>query len=277
MALAVRAANPEDLPTIATLTRSKRRQLADWEPGFWALAEGADERHRAWLERLVSSDHIISRVAVDGDDVVGFAVSLPREEGWIIDDVCLSPERWDEVGQVLLAEIVERPALTCVPHADVSQACAFREAGWTAISQYRLLRLARHAVPSDPEVTPRRPTAFVLPAPSTFRLDPEDPDALVLLDRDGGHIAGSGSTQAPGIYAPGGTTCVVDRIEGARRDRLIAALTAAAADRGDVQVLLVARSDDAQLLSWLDGQGWRHPVDVVASPGWSSPKPGGMR
>ena len=262
----IRTADVDDLPTITALTSKKRRQLADWEREFWAMGENADEIHHAWLERLVASDRIVSRVALDGEEVVGFAVSLPREDGWIVDDVCVADHRWGDAGPVLLNGVVERPALTCVPHADGSQAEVFDSVGWTVVSHFRLLRLPGRSITPDGHVTRRRPSAFAPAAPSTFRLDLNDPDALVLVDHEDGHIVGSASSNAPGIYAPGGTTCVVDRIAGPRRDRLIAALTAAAAERGDVQVLVVCRANDEELRDILDDQGWRHPVDVFASP-----------
>jgi len=61
----IRTADVDDLTTITALTSKKRRQLADWEPEFWAMGENADEIHHAWLERLVASDRIVSRVALD--------------------------------------------------------------------------------------------------------------------------------------------------------------------------------------------------------------------
>lgn len=266
MALVIRPADAQDLPEIVALTARKRRQLADWEPEFWAMGEGADELHRAWLERLVAYERIVSRVAVEAQEVLGFAVSLPREDCWIVDDACVASGRWADVGPTLLEAIVERPSLTCVPHADVPQADAFRRAGWAVVSQYRVLRLPGRDRTPEPRLNRGQPTAFAPPTPSTFRLDPEDEGALVLLDDDDGQIVGSASSNPPGIYAPGGTTCVVDRMAGGRRERLVAALTAAAAARGDVQVLVVCAEEDEDLRGILDGQGWRHPVDVFASP-----------
>lgn len=266
MPLMNRRADADDLPTIAALTSKKRRQLADWEPEFWAMGEDADEMHHRWLERLVEYNRPVSRVAFEGDTVVGFAVSLPRENGWIVDDVCVADDRWDDAGAVLLNGVVERPALTCVPHADASQAAVFDRLGWKVVSHFRLLRLPGRSITPDGQVTPGRPSTFAPAAPSTFRLDPDDPGALVLVHHEDGHIVGSAPSNPPGIYAPGGTTCVVDRIAGPRRDRLLAALTAAAAERGDVQVLVVCPVEDEELRDILDDEGWRHPVDVFASP-----------
>jgi len=266
MPLVIRPAADEDLPAIVALTAQKRRQLADWEPEFWAMGEHADEIHRAWLGRLVAADRIVSRVAVDAKEVVGFAASLPREDRWIVDDACVASGRWAQVGPTLLEGILERPALTCVPHAAVPEADAFRSAGWAVVSHYRVLRLPGRDCSAEPGLNPGQPAEFAPPTPSTFWLDPEDAGALVLVDDEGGHIVGSASSTPPGIYEPGGTTCVVDRISGGRRDRLIAALTAAAAERGDVQVLVVCGEDDFELRDILDAQGWRHPVDVFVSP-----------
>ena len=39
-------------------------------------AEGSDDLHRMWLQFLISGD-TSARVVTDGDDVVGFAVSVP--------------------------------------------------------------------------------------------------------------------------------------------------------------------------------------------------------
>ena len=265
MTLQVRLARPDDLPTIANLTAKKRRQLATWEPCFWAMAEGSDERHRAWLAGLVSSVDIVTRVAVNEDDaVLGFVVCLPKPDGWVVDDVCVADHRWEEVGAALANAVVERPARTCVPHADIEQAKVFRRAGWDVVSHYRVLRLTGRAITPAAGVAPGRPERLA-PAPiGTFPFDPADERAIVLVDEHGGHVVGSPPFPPPGIYAPGGTTCVVDRVTGPQRNRLLGALLALAQDRGNVQAIVVCGADDEELKASLDADGWRHPVDVFA-------------
>ena len=61
-------------------------------------------------------------------------------------------------------------------------------------------------------------------------------------------MVGSPSLSAPPVYEAAGTVCVVDRLVGPDRARLLAAASAGAAERGDVLLNVVAATTDDELI-----------------------------
>jgi hypothetical protein len=62
--------------------------------------------------------------------------------------------------------------------------------------------------------------------------------------------------------APGGPTCVVDRIEGADRSWLLRAAMGDAAGRGDAQMIVVCDARDTELQRMLVALGFTAQVDL---------------
>jgi hypothetical protein len=93
-------------------------------------------------------------------------------------------------------------------------------------------------------------------------LDPDAPGALTITTDDG-YVVGSASTTPP-TYDPGGPTCVVDRIVGTNRLGLLNDAMTAAASRGDHQLLVVAATNDDDLVHLLRVEHFERHVLVLA-------------
>jgi hypothetical protein len=260
--LHVRRATPDDLDTVAALTRHHRHQLAAWEPTFWRAAEGADELHPLWLGHLLRSSDAVARVVLDGDDVVACGICVRQPAQWFADD--LATARWADAGRQLLEGMDERPLLTCVPHRDRARVAAVGGAGWEHVSDYRTLPLE----PGGDVPHPGPPPASVpAPPPHTFGgpVDLAAPGAIVVSD-DGGVAVASPPVPAPPVYDPGGLSCVVDRVVGDDRGRLLDLVAAAAAAAGAGQLIVVCETGDEPLRRALDERGAGHPVEVHRAP-----------
>ena len=85
---------------------------------------------------------------------------------------------------------------------------------------------------------------------------------LTVGDEQGGYGVASPSIPAPPVYEPGGTTCVIDRVRGADRPQLLAALLHEATSRGDAQAIVVVDAADDQLRRIVEDHGAHGIVDV---------------
>jgi hypothetical protein len=88
---------------------------------------------------------------------------------------------------------------------------------------------------------------------------------LSFADGDG-VVVGSPPFPAPPVYDPGGTVCVVDRITGSNRPRLLDRALAAAFQRGDVLVDVIVAADDPELSQLAAERGLQRTVDVFSWP-----------
>lgn len=264
----MRAAGSDDLDAIVALTRRNRHRLGDWEPTFWRVAAGADELHPLWLGHLLATGDAPARVAVRDGEVVACAFSVRQPDRWFVDDVAAAADGdWADAGVALYRSVAERPALTCVPHADRPRAAAAAAAGWEHVSDYRLL-VVEDAEASPPPAGPGLVDPRGLPPapPHTFgTFDPTAPRALVVAG-DAGVALGSPPVSAPPVYDPGGTTCLVDRIDGPDLAALLEDVVAAVASLGARGLLVVCGAADDRLRAALDGWGFRHPVEVFRAP-----------
>lgn len=261
-----RAAVIGDLDALVSLTAAHRRRLAEWSPQWWRPSAVADEVHPLWLQHLIQSEGPVVRVIEEQDSVVACAVSMPQPGQWFIDDVAIADEeRWSDLGGQVFALIPERPALTCVATRDQPRAEAAGASGLTVVTSYWIHRTAPGAF--DPC---RIPAGLEVPEPPrhTFGrpLDPGADGALAFGDDDGGVVVGSPPITAPPVYDPGGTVCVIDRVVGFNRSRLLRAALAGAHQRGDVLVSVVCDECDAELQQDLAAAAFQRTVDVFAWP-----------
>ncbi|MGH3095860.1 MAG: hypothetical protein ACRDMV_07645 [Streptosporangiales bacterium] len=288
MACRVRPANVDDLPAVAAITRRRRRRLADWEPEFWRMAGGADAAHEEWLRQaidghdgrarvLVSDDPADAATAHGADTVVGCAVSTRCDGWWFLDDFATADDGWWTDGMAqLLRTVEEKPTITCVPRPDVRKAACCAAAGMRPRSAYWVLRYdgATPATPAQVRRISREDIGDSLPpaAPHTFGA-PLDPgaDGVVLLGDEHGGIGVLGRREAPPVYDPGGTSGLVDRIDRKAPERLIDAATAAARERGDVQLVVVCPDDAPKLEEALIDRGFHRVADVYGWPGQGTP------
>ena len=70
-----------------------------------------------------------ARVALRDGEVVACAFSVRQPDQWFVDDVAAASDDWADAGVALYRAVAERPALTCVPHADRPRAAAAAAAG----------------------------------------------------------------------------------------------------------------------------------------------------
>lgn len=261
----VRLAAPEDLNSIVALTAASRRRLATWAPLWWKPAASADEMHRLWLAHLITAERPVVRVATNGGDVVGCAISMPQLGQWFIDDVAVvDDDRWSDDGVDLLEAITERPALTCVPTAHLARRATSLAAGLHHTSSYWIRPTTSGSSVAMAPLAPDTPVPT--PPLHTFggALDPWAADALSFV-ADGGLLVGSPPFPAPPVYGPGGTVCIVDRVVGHAAALLEQALAASGA-RGDVLMAVVADVGDRPLRSALQELEFARTVDVFTWP-----------
>ncbi len=260
----VRVAVEADLPAIVSLTTEHRGRLAGWAPVWWRKSATADRDHPGWLAHMLRASGFVLRVAEEDEAVVGCAVSVPQQTQWFIDDVALSDDnRWWTTGVAMCEAVAERPALTCIPSAHSARLSGSLRAGLRPISSYWIgppLAGLLLGEPLDGRPVPRPPR-------HTFGggLDPHAAGALCFVDGDG-IVVGSPSLNAPPIYEPAGTVCVVDRITGSNRTRLLDAALARAFRRGDVLVNVIVSDNDDELVELVAGRGLERTVDVFAWP-----------
>jgi hypothetical protein len=262
--MSVRIATEDDLDEVVRLTIAYRQRLAAWAPVWWRKSISADQAHPGWLAHMLRSPKFSFRVVEVEGVVEGCAVSVPQKAQWFIDDVAvIDDSRWPSGGVDLLAAVSERPALTCVPTADVARLAASRLAGLDGVSSYWI------GPPRDAPMLSRPLGDQPVPAPARHSfgggLDPTADGALCLADGDG-VLVGSPPFPAPPIYDPGGTVCVIDRITGSARQGLLDSALSMAFNRGDVLVSVIVAEDDPELAYIAAERGLQRTVDVFSWP-----------
>jgi hypothetical protein len=257
----VREADPDDLESIAALTRTHRHRLAAWGPHWWRVAEGADAIHPLWLGHLISSDLATVRVLVAGEEIIGTAVAVAQPNGWFVDDVAIADDSlWPVVAPALARGIDERPALTCVATADRPRADALDAEGIRLVSSY-WIRATEPGPTTAAAFTASHLERVAPPHSFGVAFDPAAEGALAFTIGSG-VVVGSPSTAAPPVYDPGGTVTVVDQMRGDDLDALAAAALAVASARGDVLLAVVCGTEDTDLAIALAGRGFDRTVDV---------------
>jgi hypothetical protein len=261
----VRPAEPRDLEAIVAMTRAARNGLAHWSPVFFRPAANVDERHAQYVAFMVRSPSHDTRVAVvDSDRTAAFGVVIAQGSQYWLDDLCVAdPDDWGDAGSALIDSATNRPILTCVSPKDSKRLDALYAAEYVSVSSY----WARVLGPRKERdgVTPARRNIPSEPGPMhTFggALDPDAPGALTITTDDG-YVVGSASTTPP-TYDPGGPTCVVDRIVGTNRLGLLNDAMTAAASRGDHQLLVVAATNDDDLVHLLRAEHFEQHILVLA-------------
>jgi hypothetical protein len=262
----VRPAEPRDLEAIVAMTRTARNRLAHWSPVFFRPAPNVDERHAQYIGFMVSSPSHDTRVAVsDSGRTAAFGVVITQGRQYWLDDLCVAdPDDWGDAGSALIDSATNRPTLTCVSPKDSKRIYALYAAQFVSVSSY----WARVLGPHDERAVLTPKTGGSIPSEPgpmhTFggALDPDAPGALKITTDDG-YVVGSASTTPP-TYDPGGPTCVVDRIVGTNRIGLLNNAMTAAASRGDHQLLVIAATNDDELVRLLRAEHFEQHVLVLA-------------
>lgn len=262
----VRPAEPRDLDAIVAMTRTARNRLAHWSPTFFRPAPNVDERHAHYVGFMVRSPSHDTRVAVvDSDRTAAFGVVINQGSQYFLDDLCVAdPDDWGDAGSALIDSATNRPILTCVSPKDSKRLDALHAVEFVSVSSYwaRLLEPLPELAVATPKTGGRIPSE---PGPMhTFggALDPDAPGALKITTDDG-YVVGSASTTPP-TYDPGGPTCVIDRIVGTNRLGLLDDAMTAAASRGDHQLLVIAATNDHDIVRLLRAKHFEQHVLVLA-------------
>jgi hypothetical protein len=263
----LRAASTEDVSAIVILAHVMKRQLADWSPVYFCPRQGAEELHAAYLGFLVASDAHDTRVILDTNgEVVGFLHVEPQAAQRWVDDLYLCDSAlWPQTTELLVGEVTA-PWVTCVSRFDDGRSAALSSAGLHVASTYWARLVVGHR--SERQFDGNAPREPVPEGPRhTFfgggLLEPTAPGALVVSDEDIGYAIGSPGLQPP-LYDPGGPACVVDRVHGRDRGRLLDAAMATAADRGDAGMVVVCETHDHELRDILVQADFRAEVDLYA-------------
>jgi len=108
----IRPAAAADVGAMADMAQIRREQYARYQPLFWRPADGALEKHRPYLARLVGDDTVITLVSEDAGQLTGFLIATltgapgvydPGGATCQIDDFVVVPAgRWRETGARLL-------------------------------------------------------------------------------------------------------------------------------------------------------------------------------
>lgn len=268
MTSSVRLATKDDLPTIVEMTRAARQQRAAWEPEYFRVAAGADERHQAYLAGLIESDDAVVRVVTDGERVVGCAFAVRKGDRWVVDDIAPADDGWWSDGMIeLLRAVKERPTLACIPRRDVRAAGCCTTVGLRLRSSYWRRALTAGDGKQVDGVTDVAPPE-VLRGPPFHAFGTIDPaaDDVTLLGDGTGYAVLAPPAAAPPVYDPGGTTGLVERVTGGRRGDLVDVATARSTERDDVQLVVVCSEDDPVLEDVLVDRGFARVVDVYTWP-----------
>ena len=259
----LRPAHVGDIPDIIALTRATRQDMAEWSPRYFRPHPDADARHEAWLAYLVGAAECDTRVLVDADGgVVGFVNVIRQPKHWWADDLAVADSLFWNQSSSVIAAALDRPWVTCVPRGDVLRSSGLQANGLTIASTYWAVGLHTEEVPVSFSYCGDVAVMDDVPR-HTFggrAFDPVAPGALVVADERGLVVGSPG--MFPPLFDPGGSTTVIDRIEGADRASLLETAIQMAAARGDAQLIVVTASSDDELDVTLREHGFVPEVDV---------------
>lgn len=118
--ITVAPAHSGDIDAIAALAALRRAGYEVAQPVFWKQALDAQQQHATYLSSLIANDQVVSLVARDGDELVGFVfgtlvppppVYAPGGPSGLIDDFAVTdPDTWSTVGAALLTAAAHRLA-----------------------------------------------------------------------------------------------------------------------------------------------------------------------
>lgn len=263
--MTIQPATSDDLDLVASLTSETRRRLAEWAPIYFHPADGADELHAGFLAFILGSEDHTTQLLISGGETVGFFVEVAQSTHTWVDDLCVSDEAFWPAAVDAVIDSVDSPWATCVSTSDTARARALEAKGLQVISSY-WARTTEGVAPSEPssrELTDFDPANSARHTFGGQAFRPEVPGALVVAAVNG-HAIGSPSATPP-IYNPGGPTTVIDQVIGANRHEVLQLALAAAAGRGDAQVVVVCAADDKQLEEIVAGAGFGRVVDFTGS------------
>ncbi|HBQ95243.1 MAG: hypothetical protein M1294_13100 [Firmicutes bacterium] len=108
----IRVATKDDIDVIAELIQEKRLQYETYQPIFWRVAPGAVEKHRGFIECVISQERTIALVWEQRATIEGFIIANiisappvyePGGPTCMVDDYWVRGGRaWDTIGRELL-------------------------------------------------------------------------------------------------------------------------------------------------------------------------------
>lgn len=151
--MSIRAATAEDISRMVELSDLKRTKYAQYSPVFWRKAQGASEKQHPFFQAQLERENNIVLVSEASGDIDGFLIASvvgappvydPGGPVCMVDDFAVSsPEKWQTVGQSLLAEATaqakERGAVLSVivcGHLDGPKRAMLRAGGASIASEW---------------------------------------------------------------------------------------------------------------------------------------------
>ena len=114
----VRTAKHSDVGDLVRISSKFRAELAEFQPQFWRVAEGADEKQKGFFEFVVTQEKMVVLVAERAKCVCGFLMAAfvpappvydPGGLTCIVDDFGVSDANdWSEIGDLMLKHLAEQ-------------------------------------------------------------------------------------------------------------------------------------------------------------------------
>ena len=108
----IRRATSSDVADLVRISAKFRSELAGFQPQFWRVAEGADEKQHGFFEFVISQDKMVVLVAESETGIQGFLMAAfvpappvydPGGLTCLVDDFGVkNTEDWIEIGEQLL-------------------------------------------------------------------------------------------------------------------------------------------------------------------------------
>lgn len=221
----VRPLMPADLDWVVEVTRHRRESLVQHAPRFWRPAQGATEKHRAFLENLIGDPEAFTVRSANG-----YLAALPRGPVWLVDDAVVTEAGdWIIDGVRLLQNAQEHCGALrlVVPAVETRRMEAAIHVGLAAVEHWWHRDLRGGAQANEQE---------------------DGADPTVEVDGAAGRLV-----PAPPVYNPGGPVLLVTEVESAGSLRRI---ETEAARRGAPVSVVTQEPNDVGLANLLSEAGY---------------------
>lgn len=177
-----------DLDWVVAVLANRREPLVKHAPIFWRPAPNAATNHRAFIEFLITQGG-----AKGYRTDTSALIAAPRGDGWLIDDACVSHERWQDsdstdLWNALAAGCGGDLARFVCPTYESARGVFARSTGLTLDESWWLMEFedssggeadVEVALPGADAITVGAPPVYAPPGPILFLPAPTDPAQAV--------------------------------------------------------------------------------------------------
>ncbi len=179
--MAALPASLADLEWIISRLAQRRALLTPLAPIFWRPASDASERHRAFIEHLLTAGGGLAYRTADS-----VLVASPRGDGWLVDDLHVRDGRWTpdgiELWNALAADRGGQDVRFVCPTYERDRAAFASSIGLTVAETWWLIELGTGggearldvALPGARAITVGAPPVYAPPGPMLFLPSPEN-------------------------------------------------------------------------------------------------------